>query len=392
MNRHHLICTLIVFLTALTSGGCRPNHPQSQISLLSSSGFLKDWEAPLGLRNDPVKALYVRGGTVIAYSESNHGYFIAANSGAVLGFDRIRAEGFELIAPVETASFIAIPTSSTIELFDKSGRRLNSFAMPFAVLTPATSIGDSLFLGISHGADARLGRFELSAERIRAGWELYTTDRLQSAPTSLNDAVYIAGTDGKVWAVSSGRAALWNTPANVFRTDAGITADLVADEFALYVPSQDKKLYALDRATGRIKWSYYAGLPLLEPPVTFGNNVYQQVPDRGLVALDKTEGKFAREPLWVQPQAEQVLSADERYIYVRSGKSIVALDRATGSPAFHTTRTDLVAFATNTQSPTIYAATRGGAVLAIRPVTRPGSVGEIVFDSTLLNQPLAAAE
>jgi hypothetical protein len=93
----------------------------------------------------------------------------------------------------------------------------------------------------------------------------------------------------------------------------------------------------------------------------------------------------------VQPQADQVLSADERYLYVRSGNTIVALDRATGSPAFRSTRNDLVIFATNTQSPTIYAATRDGAILAIRPVTRPGAVGEIVFDSTIVHEALASA-
>lgn len=393
MNRPLLISVLTLSLAAVGLTGCTSSRPAAEISLLSSSGFLKEWEAPLSLKRDPIKSLHVRNGLVVVYSQNNYGYFLNAGSGAVLGLDRITSPGYEPFPPIETASFVVIPTTSTVELFDKTGRRVNSFAAPYAIQSGGTSLGDSIFVGVARGSDSRMARYDLTADLLGQRWELYTTATLRSGPAALNDNVFIGGSDGKVWAVTSSRVPLWNTPENVFSTAGAITADLAIDEGALYVPSQDKKLYALDRTNGRIKWSYFAGLPLVEAPVVIGNNVYQLVPGRGLTALDKTDGKFSREPLWVQPQAEQVLAADEKYVYVRSGQStILALDRATGVPAFQSARQDLIAFASNPQGSTIYAATRDGAVIAIRPVTRPGAVGEIVMGNTLILEPIALAD
>jgi hypothetical protein len=83
--------------------------------------------------------------------------------------------------------------------------------------------------------------------------------------------------------------------------------------------------------------------------------------------------------LWVQPGVSKVLSADDQYVYVLSGEStIVALDKTTGQAAFQSTRGDLRVFATNLSGPMIYAATADGTVLAIRPVLRPGSTGQLV--------------
>ena len=42
-------------------------------------------------------------------------------------------------------------------------------------------------------------------------------------------------------------------------------------------------------------------------------------------------------------------------------------------------------FATNLNSPLIYAATKNGHIFAVRPVLRPGTVGEIVLLETPLN-------
>jgi hypothetical protein len=110
-----------------------------------------------------------------------------------------------------------------------------------------------------------------------------------------------------------------------------------------------------------------------------------------MAAISKTEGQFARTPLWIQPIAEQVLAADETHVYVRAGgNAIVALDKATGEPQFRSTRGDLSVFATNLKTPLIYAATRSGSVFGIKPVITPGAVGEVVFETTeLLREPVA---
>jgi hypothetical protein len=57
---------------------------------------------------------------------------------------------------------------------------------------------------------------------------------------------------------------------------------------------------------------------------------------------------------------------------------MVALDKATGQKRFESRRKNLDVFATNTKDGFLYAATKGGRILAIRAVTSPGEVGEMV--------------
>ena len=102
------------------------------------------------------------------------------------------------------------------------------------------------------------------------------------------------------------------------------------------------------------------------------DRVYQYVPRRGLVALNKTEGKSAREALWTVPDARKVLSLDDKYVYaLHDDGAIIALDRSDGIERFRSRRDDLTITATNTSGSTIYAANERGEVLAIRPVLRP---------------------
>jgi hypothetical protein len=96
--------------------------------------------------------------------------------------------------------------------------------------------------------------------------------------------------------------------------------------------------------------------------------------------------------MWVQPLAQQILSADEKYIYAATADGIMmALDPATGKPQFHSSRSDLRVFATNLETSLIYAATSSGKIMAVRPVLKPGGVGEVVFENLTLpwRQPIA---
>ena len=80
--------------------------------------------------------------------------------------------------------------------------------------------------------------------------------------------------------------------------------------------------------------------------------------------------------------ATQLLAQDDRNAYVRTkGNHIVARDKKTGEVRFTSQRRDLTVFATNLvkEDGMIYAGTKTGRVIAIRPVLKPGTVGEVVM-------------
>ena len=118
---------------------------------------------------------------------------------------------------------------------------------------------------------------------------------------------------------------------------------------------------------------------LLDSPLVTADSLYEYVPGQGVAAITKAEGDFIRKARWVAKDARQFLAADEKHVYLEMrDHSIAAVDKASGEVKFVNERRDFTVFAPNTKDGMIYAATKDGLVLAIRPITKPGSVGEIV--------------
>jgi hypothetical protein len=376
---------LLISLIALIAIGCE-SHPEPVYTAVPATSFVKQWQADVDLHHDEISALYVQGDQLIAYTKDNGGYWLSADGGALEAFNKIAPHDLTVHPPVTLTDRTAIPTSASIETYDKVGKHLDSYSRPNAIQTDAAVIGNSLFTGVAYPGSGRLARLDVTGN-IDPVWELWMPFGMRSAPATFGDAVFAASMDGAVWAVTINREAVWTQlPDNVFKTDNTITANLAVDDYGLYVPSQDKKLYCLERGTGKIKWSFYAGMPLFDQPIVIGNVVYQLVPGSGLVALSKTQGNATRTALWTQPLAKQVLASDSQYLYVRFDPGvIVALDKATGQPQFRSQRESFDVFATNLNSPLIYAATKDGHILAVRPILRPGTVGEIVMLETPLS-------
>ena len=98
-----------------------------------------------------------------------------------------------------------------------------------------------------------------------------------------------------------------------------------------------------------------------------------------MAALDKTTGEFLRKPRWIVATAKRFLAEDAQYVYLQNAdNSIIGVDKKTGEQKLRSARSDLVAFASNPKGNLIYAATANGQVLGIKPVTKPGSVGQVV--------------
>jgi len=99
-----------------------------------------------------------------------------------------------------------------------------------------------------------------------------------------------------------------------------------------------------------------------------------------VAALPKGQGAFDRQPTWVAEDCTQFLAQDERNAYLRrKDGAVVARDKKTGQLKFASNRRNDV-FATNVskEDGVVYAATKQGRILAIKPVLKPGVVGEVV--------------
>jgi outer membrane protein assembly factor BamB len=391
--RQHLLSVFALVLVACLAGCRTPKEATNEMGQLATGGLLLDWPANLGLRGDRIKAIHIRGDVLVAYTQSNRGFWMTAKGGEFLNSGQIADRGHTLHPPVALNDALIIPTTGAIKVYDKTGRLVTNYETPAAIQSPAAGSGESLYLGVSHEGAGRLAQYKMGKQLVKT-WEIYTGAGIVAAPVVYGGAVYAGGYDGQVWAMTPERSPIWSFAdrTSTFKTAGHITADLTADEYGLYVASQDRKLYCLDRTSGKIKWLYYASAPLVDQPIVIGNFVYQHVNGTGMVAINKTEGTYAREPVWVKPGARQVLSTDEKNVYLATDNhTILAVDKLSGEARFSSHRRDLTVFATNEETPTIYAGTSGGEVLAIRPVIKPGGVGQVVLNQSPAAQPLASA-
>ncbi|HEX3357254.1 MAG TPA: PQQ-binding-like beta-propeller repeat protein [Tepidisphaeraceae bacterium] len=378
--RKHLL-TILATLTLLAGCQSKPTTRPS-IGLVEVGGFVESWASPLGLSpKEKVNQLYLRDDLLFAYTSQNAVYAISASGGQVTWTRHTGEPGDRILPPLMLDNKQTILASvSTILQIDKDGSVAKTINIGHAVRSPlAGGAGNFIYCGLDYPNGGRMARIDLTKNVENAVWEFMSPGGFSAGPAFYEKFLYAGGEDGRVYAVNEHRDTIWDLPGNVFKIQGQILADLKADDFGVYVAATDTKLYCLDRATGKIKWQYFASNPLMDSPELTDDSVYQMVPGEGVVALDKTTGDFNRKPRWIALGTQAFLAADAQYVYLRaSDNTIVGVDKQTGEVKFHSLRTDLVAFAANTKTSSIYASTADGQVYSIKPVTKPGTVGQVV--------------
>jgi outer membrane protein assembly factor BamB len=393
-----LICTAAASAGALVAAsGCRekpePPEPIPAAGPIPLNHFVRAWASVVDIpAGDEVKSLHRRDDTLFVYTKSGQILSMAADTGKVRWVQQIRStDRAGIRPPVVQKERIVIPTSSTLELFEPTeGHFLRSVPLQVAARSNAVGFGDLVFLGGDYQGAGRVVALDVTRDYVPKIWELMVVKGgLASTPAIFDDVLYIGGGDGNVYAVAAvNREALWPLKDNAFKTEGPIVADVAVDETGVYVASTDSRLYCLQRGSGRLKWQYHGGRALTEDPVVTPAGLYLPIPDTGMAMFDKGDGEFLRKPKWIVKGMTQFLAEDERMVYLLRGadNAVVAVDKATGQQRFTSNRRDLISFATNRKGDgVIYAASKTNRVMAIKPVLRPGVVGELVLNEVPMN-------
>jgi hypothetical protein len=385
--------TLMIGLALV--GGCRRDAGSSgsadvKVERVPANSLVRDWAIDLNVHGERPTSIDLREKAV--YVETTGSTYLGVDRGAgdVVFAQKITRKDAQVRPPIVMEDKIVFPTNTTLEIFDKRGRRIQSIRLPFATSSAGIGSGKNfIYIGADYKSGGRLAKLDLSFAyppesanpTITPRWEAMTNGVISAAPVLFEDSLYYASEDGRVYAINESRAIIWPLANSAFQTEGRIVADLKVDPYGVYVASTDSKLYVLDRSNGKVKWQYYAQTALNHAPAVTKDRVYQYVHGRGLVALDKDDGEFNRKPLWIAGDGIQLLAEDGKYAYVRNNRNqIMALDVKTGQMKFKSKRRDFKVFATNTESAIIYASTAAGNLYAIKPVLTEGTVGELVLD------------
>jgi outer membrane protein assembly factor BamB len=393
--RQHLLVGLLTL--AALAGGCANGDKDSKtpdIKPVPINSFHRSWRTELGMGNARPTNVYVFDTHIIVYSTANNAHVVERSSGALKWIHPLPQNAGEQHAPSVFDDRIVYPATSALKVYSsKDGKLQRDLQVDFAIHSGGTGMGQFYYVSANYPNGGRLVALDLERTDSLPRWEVMTVAPMRSAPVTAGSITYFAAEDGVVRAVNEQRASIWgldDTPDGGFKAGGPIFADLTVDTSGgtVYVASMDTKLYALAQGSGLIKWRYYAGVPLYDKPDVTSDTVYQQVRGRGLVAINKTEGKDFREPRWVNGNVVKFLADDDKHTFVLTGDgAITALDKTNGQVKWKSSRRDFVSYGTNTKDGQIYAVTHGGELWCIKPVTKVGVVGEIV----MIERPLELA-
>ncbi|MBI4328561.1 MAG: PQQ-binding-like beta-propeller repeat protein [Chloroflexi bacterium] len=202
-----------------------------------------------------------------------------------------------------------------------------------------TKTGD--VVALDAGTHQELWRFQTGAGRgsVRG---------VHGTPAADEERIYVGGFDGVVYAlkrsvITDGAPEIaWRHPEKEGARTEAVIGGIALSGGKVFVGSEDGKLYALDAATGEVKWAFPTGARIWAPPVVVGNTVYVGSMDGSVYAVwiedDSPQGARAGEQRW-QFQTKGAVASGPVVVgdrlYVGSfDRSFYALDARKGTPAW----------------------------------------------------------
>ena len=196
-------------------------------------------------------------------------------------------------------------------------------------------------------------------------WKFRTGGRVISSPLVVGDAVYVGSADGALYAVDRATGAQrWK-----FETRGPVNSSPAYHDGLVYAGSVDGNFYAVDAATGTVKWTFatkgerrftapgiHGAIPrtermpdpfdvFLSSPAVAGNTVYFGSGDQHVYALDAATGALR----WSFATGDVVHASPavvDGVVYIGSwDRNIYALDARTGRERWrHTTGNDTIIY------------------------------------------------
>jgi outer membrane protein assembly factor BamB len=383
-----------IIVSAAVIGGCHSwsgnTSTAVDIGELPSQSFRQQWYRDLRLDSgERTKGLFLRGDQLFVQTTHNRFYSLDRRSGDVQYVSDVADPATDVKPPLILKDHVVYAAGRMLQFYDQHGRLDRTLTMETPFRSAPVGTDSMIYAGVDHEGGGRLVAIDPTYNNNPIRWQLGTGGGVYGAPVKAGPnqtLVFAGGVDGKVYGVSADRAIVWpGLPGGTFETAGPIFADLKTSGNDLLVASNDTKLYCLDVRTGRIRWTYFAGVPLHQGPEVTAAFVYIFVPGKGLSAINRLDGQIDRAASWTVADAEQFLAEDDTYAYLKTNDNrIVAVEKVTGQVKFESRRTDLATYVSNPASDpkgaTIYASTKRGLIMAIAPVLRPGVVGELVLD------------
>ena len=383
MTRRPVALAALTLAGLLASTGCakkvvvaRQGPDYAATGSVAYGTFVKRGEARLDPPS-PLASLDFVGDSLLGKTDRNAVY--ALTGGLDLRFiQQVAPAGVYVHKPLLYANQVVYPTPTELKVLDGKGETKQTIKLPHP-LTSDVAV-DPRGLLLAGTAAPTGGRVTvIDPKNIKKPVKEDTLiGPVLSSPCAFQGVVYAANEAGNIFAIGDERRATWPIVGGAFKADRSVLANLVVDDYAVYVASTDSKLYALDRTSGRIKWRYMSQTALGDAPFVTADHVYQVVPNLGVVSLAKmlpeTQERPYRTAQWTASGMTRVLGVDDKYLYGVVGTgTVAAVDLVTGDTRFEVKGNfDYYAFGPDK---TVYTADRSGHVFSFARAPYSGDAG-----------------
>jgi outer membrane protein assembly factor BamB len=219
-------------------------------TLKPATGQLVDWwEGDIAYGPDGNLYAGNTGGVVYSFTPSGRLRWTFRAGNSVWTMPAFGPGGVSYYGSVDRSVFALGPTGS--KLWGES-------TLGFVTSSPAIGSDGTIYVG---SFDSKL--YALDPQTGTPKWTFPTNDSIYSSPAlgqnaqGQTDAIYVASTDGSVYALSPAGRLLWTyDTGEAIRSSPVLGAGPGGHGQILYVGSSDGSLYALDAATGRRRWSF----------------------------------------------------------------------------------------------------------------------------------------
>jgi len=288
--------------------------------LLATYGLERAWwnQATMNPARDRVLHLVADEDVFVVQSRSGVITVFDAENGKKLWARRLGRRDAPAFPATTNDDMTLVVIGTHLYALDKfTGAARWDFRLPVAPSTSAEIDSNNVYVGARDGS---VFAFDLEKvlkfykEGLLPQWSFQTMawrykgfKDVSTPPISTGRVLNFATRGGQLYSITIADRKL----VFQFETDEPISAPMAVSKRALYLPSEDFKLYCIDADSGETLWTYNSGLAIRKAPQIIGNDVFITPSGGGIHAIDSFTGNRR----WWRPKVKQFVAASRKTVF-----------------------------------------------------------------------------
>ena len=319
------------------------------------------WQTELLLeKGESLKDLHILGNRIYALSNRNYVISLDVKKGSMI-FERSFAPTGSRIIGLElyNDTLFSVIASELIEVNLEFGTERNTKRLDFAVVCPPAINSSYIYLS---GTDERIHTLR-SGDKVQVFEVAADNDSTITSIIADEDFIVFGTETGNVVSITSdGPTRLWQ-----FDAAGGIAGPIVRDKNSLFFASKDTNVYRVDIVDSKNKefvWKYQTAAVLDRAPRVSEKIVYQHVAYKGLIAINKENGKL----VWEVPGGIDLLAEATDKAYVIAQGKLVVMDNKNAKHLYSVNFAGVTKHSANMTDSNIYIANNAGRIACLKPI------------------------